>query len=121
MACPLFLPDTQSAPLTDLYGGECAADPGASIAEGLLQGCNQGYARGTCCRAAQSDADAFRFIIRAHRDNVIDVAWSSERDHHPVAGGMLSVSSAAAGENETEPLERQARIWADAYIRQIGN
>ena len=70
-----------------------------------------------CARAAQSDADAFRFLIKAHRDGVVDVAWSSERNHHPVAVGILAISS-IAGAPESGPLERQARAYAAAYLRQ---
>jgi len=119
MACPLFLPDARPAPLTDLYNGECAADPEAAIGSDLLHSCNHGYARATCGRAAQSEADAFRFLIRANHGAIIDVAWSSERDHHPVAVGTLSLS--ATGTGERAPLERQARACIDAYFRQNGD
>ena len=44
--------------------------------------------------AAQSDADAFRFLIKSNRDGVVEVAWSSERNHHPVAVGTLTVDCA---------------------------
>jgi hypothetical protein len=125
MACPFFLPtlplksfSSETMPLGDLYGGDCAAEAGTLIADGLLRrGCNAGYARGSCPRAAQSDADAFRFLIKAHRDGVVDVAWSSERNHHPVAVGILAIGS-IAGAPENGPLERQARAYAAAYLRQ---
>jgi hypothetical protein len=119
MACPLFLPDARPAPLTDLHNGECASQPGAVLGPDLLHSCNHGYARDTCERAAQSDSDAFRFLIRANHGGVIDVAWSSERNHHPVAVGTLSLT-AAAPSTESEPLERQARACVDAYFRQVG-
>jgi len=122
MACPLFLPGTPlpASPLSDLYGGECAAEVGALIPVDVLrQCCNAGYARDSCRRAAQSDADAFRFLIKARRDGAVDVAWSSERDHHPVAVGTLAVDC-NGGTTETGPLERQARAFASAYLRQIG-
>jgi hypothetical protein len=119
MACPLFLPSAPLAGFSDLYAGECSAYVGGSIPEATLRECcNAGYARGVCERAAQSDADAFRFAIKANHDRVVDVAWSSERNHHPVAVGMLTISITAAA--DTSPLERQARIYADAYLRQIG-
>ena len=117
MACPLFLPSAPLAGFSDLYAGECAI-PGESIPEDTLRhGCNAGYARALCKRAAQSDADAFRFAIKANRDAAVDVAWSSERNHHPVAVGMLTILPDAA---DSSPLERQARVYADAYLRQIG-
>ncbi len=115
MACPLFLP-ANPAPLSDLYSGECAAEPGQAVTEDLLPSCNHGYARATCGRAAQLDADAFRFLIRADHGGTIDVAWSSERDHHPVAVGTLGIS--VAGPVEREPLERQARACVEAYLHQ---
>jgi hypothetical protein len=120
MACPLFLPASQLAPLEEIYGGECAAQAGALIPIDVLRRCcNAGYARDACERAAQSDADAFRFLVKANRAGVVDVAWSSERNHHPVAVGTLAVDCRSAV-TDVEPLERQARVCAAAYLRQIG-
>ncbi len=119
MACPLFLPSSPLAGFNDLYAGDCAIDNHVPIpVDTLRQCCNAGYARGFCERAAHSDADAFRFAIKANRGGAVDVAWSSERNHHPVAVGTLTVSGAAAA--DACPLERQARAYADAYLRQIG-
>lgn len=119
MACPLFLPSAPLAGFSDLYAGECAADIGRPVPEDTLRHCcNAGYARVFCGRAAQSDADAFRFAIKGKHDAVVEVAWSSERNHHPVAVGMVTINAAAAA--DATPLERQARVYADAYLRQIG-
>jgi hypothetical protein len=125
MACPLFLPASQLAPLEDLYGGECAAQAGALIPvvipdAVLRRCCNAGYARGICERAALSDADAFRFLVKANCAGVVEVAWSSERNHHPVAVGSLAVDCRIDA-TEAEPLERQAHAYAAAYLRQLGN
>jgi hypothetical protein len=121
MACPLFVPASPLTGFADLYGGECAAETEALIPVGVLrQYCNAGYARDSCQRAAQSDADAFRFLIKANRDGVVDVAWSSERNHHPVAVGTLTVDC-RIGTTAEEPLESQARACAAAYLSQIGN
>jgi hypothetical protein len=121
MACPLFLPASPLAGFTDLYGGECAADTGSLIPVDVLrQCCNAGYARDSCGRAAQSDADVFRFLIKANHGGVVDVAWSSERNHHPVAVGTLMVDC-TIGTTQTGPLESQARAYATAYLLQIGN
>jgi hypothetical protein len=124
MACPLFLPVsplTGFAPvattLGDLYGGECAADAGALIPVDTLRACcNAGYARGTCERAARSDSDAVRFLIKLNTHNVIDVAWSIERNHHPVAVGTTQISNGQSAGNE--PLDRQIRAYVAAYLRQ---
>jgi hypothetical protein len=121
MACPLFMPALPLTGFTDLYGGECAADAGAPIPVDVLHRCcNAGYARASCERAAQSDADAFRFLIKANRDGVVDVAWSSERNHHPVAVGNLAVNC-RIGATKIGPLESQARAYAAAYLKQTGN
>ena len=85
----------------------------------MRQCCNAGYARDCCQRAAQSGADVFRFAIKANRDGVIDVAWSSERNHHPVAVGTLAVDC-RTGAADAGPLERQARVYAVAYLLQNG-
>jgi hypothetical protein len=123
MACPLFLPGSPLTPLSDLYGGECAAEP-VALSFDMLLCCNAGYARGSCERAAQSDADALRFLVKANHDGVVDVAWSSERNHHPVAVGTLAVDcdsgTTESTIDKTGPLERQARVCASAYLRQIG-
>ena len=114
------MPASPLTGFTDIYGGECAAETGALIPVDVLrQCCNAGYARDSCGRAAQSDADAFRFLIKANRDGVVDVAWSSERNHHPVAVGTLAVDG-NSGAIESTPLERQARACAAAYLRQTG-
>jgi hypothetical protein len=121
MACPLFLPVSPLTPLSDIYGGECAAEVGVLIPVDVLRRCcNTGYARGSCPRAAQSDADAFRFLIKSNREGVVDVAWSSERNHHPVAVGNLAVDGAMPATG-CGPLERQARAYAALYLRQIGS
>jgi hypothetical protein len=134
MACPLFLPVSpltgfppEATTLGDLYGGECAADVGALIPAATLRACcNAGYARGTCERAARSDADAVRFLIKLNTldlntndlntNDVIDVAWSIERNHHPVAVGTTQVSNGQTG--GTEPLDRQIQAYVAAYLRQ---
>jgi hypothetical protein len=116
MPCPLFLPASPLAGFTDLHGGECAAQPDTLIPVDTLRGCcNAGYARAICGHAAQSDADAFQFLIKSNRDGVVGVAWSIERNHHPVAVGTLIITDTIGTEG---PLERQARAYAAAYFRQ---
>jgi hypothetical protein len=120
MACPLFVPASPLTGFTDLYGGACAAEPGALIPVDVLrQCCNTGYARGSCQRAGRSEADAFRFLIKANRNGAVDVAWSSERNHHPVAVGTLAVDC-KTGTTPRAPLESQARAYAVAYLLQNG-
>jgi len=119
MACPFFLPASPVAAFSDLYDGECAAEPCCQVTDGdTLRCCNHGYARNTCDRAAQAEADAFRFMIKADRDGIINVAWSSERNHHPVAVGTLAIDLDA--EIARQPLEMQARAYAQAYREHTG-
>jgi hypothetical protein len=118
MACPFFLPVSPLAGFSDSYNGECAGAAGSPIPADMLGTfCNNGYARGICPHAAASDSDAFRFNIKSHREGMIEVAWSSERNHHPVAVGRLAVAPQVAANT---PLERQAHTFAAAYLRQIG-
>ena len=116
MACPLFLPSSPLADFDDIYAGKCAAQPNALIPAATLRThCNCGYARDFCEHAAKSKADAFRFLIKSNRAGAVEVAWSSERNHHPVAVGSLLVTSLAPVD---DPLERQARACAAAYLGQ---
>ena len=116
MACPLFLPSTQLADFENLYTGACAAQPDAAITSDTLRHrCNIGYARGSCEHAVKSEADAYRFAIKSDRAGVVEVAWSSERDHHPVAVGTLFSGGSAAVD---DPLQRQACACVAAYLLQ---
>lgn len=129
MACPCFLPvaplagSPPSSPLGALFRGTCSAAPdapknAAPIDDALLlTGCNQGYARNRCPRAAASEVDAARFRIKSHASGVIEVGWSHERDHHPVAVGVLRLTEAPAG---ATPLEAQARACAAIYLHRKG-
>lgn len=104
-------------PLGDAFGGECAADPGTLIPIDILRRCcNSGYARETCERASASEADAARFMIKADKDGVVQVAWSLERNHHPVAVGLLEFPMADCA----KPIERQGRAYVDSYLRSKG-
>jgi hypothetical protein len=115
MPCPLFLP---SAPLGDLsgnYSGECASEQAALIPLDVLQRCcTVGYARGVCARAALSDADSFRFLVKAADHRSVEVAWSIERNHHPVAVGTSVLTELTP--RSDEPLERQARAYASSLM-----
>jgi hypothetical protein len=124
MACPLFIPIAPlgesvavPAPLGDLYGGHCAADTSAVIEpETLRRYCNFGYARGCCPRAASSEADAARFMVRAAHGSIVDIAWAVERNHHPVAVGHLEIETTFAAGDDL--LARQAHACATSYMRQ---
>jgi hypothetical protein len=109
MGCPLFLPSSH-------FQGCCVADPNTPVPpETVRSCCNPGYARGLCARAAGIEADAFRFLIRKRSFEGIEVAWSIERDHHPVAVGTLLLTE--AGATATTPLEYQARFAAMTLLR----
>lgn len=126
MACPLFLPSSLLAgftaevmPLGDLYNGVCAVAPAETLPLALLRHCcNTGYGRGTCPRAAQTENDAVRFLLRKDRGEAVDIAWSLERNHHPVAVGVIEVP--VDGPSGDTPLARQAQAYAAAYFRHIG-
>jgi hypothetical protein len=117
MACPFFLPDSPLKDFSDLYQGGCAMQSGGTIPSDLLESCNRGYARQTCARAAQSDSDAFRFLVKSHTDGMVHIAWSSERNHHPVAVGVLTIDESFSSQS---PLEQQAKLVYFEYLRHIG-
>jgi len=125
MACPLFIPGfplgdlvSVAAPLGDLHGGSCAADPAAVVEpETLRRYCNFGYARGHCARASQSDSDAVRLLVRGERGSVVEIAWAVERNHHPVAVGTLEIETGAEVTTAEDTLARQGRACAEAYTR----
>jgi hypothetical protein len=123
MACPFFIPTAPlgdlvsiAPPLGDFFDGHCAADLSASIdVEILRRHCNFGYARGCCERAARSEADAVRLMVRGQRGSVVEIAWSIERNHHPVAVGRIDVETTR--EPLGDVLTRQAHACAMAYMR----
>jgi hypothetical protein len=125
MPCPFFLPASRLAdfatgamPLGDSYGGECSADPGALIPIDTLRSCcNLGYARDYCERAARSEADAARFMIKSDSAGSVRVAWAVERNHHPVAVGTVTFPLAGAC---STAIERQAQAYVDSYLRSKG-
>ena len=113
MPCPLFLPDES---LGEFYSGHCWLAPQEIIgAEKLRRCCNRGYARAICGHAATAEADASQYLIHSDRDGVIEVAWSLERNHHPLAVGIITV---APGQTGTTPRERQALALVAAYTAQ---
>lgn len=107
MPCPLFVPESN--------WGHCTADPPASISQTTLdQCCNRGYARGVCERAAQSDADATSFMLKAIRGDEVEIAWAIERNHHPVAVGTARI--VLSGNVGNLPLDRQMRAYAETCL-----
>ena len=126
MACPLFLPTNPlpgalpvAAPLGDLHAGFCAADLDAVIDPAVLRHCcNRGYARVRCPRAATTEVDAVRFLIRSDQNGAVEVAWAQERDHYPFAVGSQIYSGDLAV--STRPLDRQIAAYVACYLRQKG-
>lgn len=109
MACPLFLPGSRFP---------CAAARESEIDEHKLRTCCEvGYARGECDRAASAEADAIRFIVKSHAYGVVEVAWSTERDHLPVAVGTLRLREVPEGDSVPE---LQARAYVSTYLRRTG-
>jgi hypothetical protein len=102
-----------------VHTGSCAAAPDAAISTDTLRRCcNNGYGRNECARAAASEADAFRFLIRSDHGSVIEVAWAQERDHHPFGVGAAQYSPAMS--ESAEPLKRQIAAFVACYLRQNG-
>ena len=58
--------------------------------------------------------DAAQFLVKSDQAGVVEIAWSLERDHHPVAVGVMAIPPDFKG---VTPLEIQARALAEAYIR----
>lgn len=110
MACPLFLPSVRLGG-TPLFEGRCAADPNSEVSFNTLRDCcNPGYARGRCDNASGAEADVFRFLVRSRVYGRVEVAWSAERDHHPVAVGTLLLTGCVPA--NAEPLHVQASVYA---------
>ena len=115
MGCPLCSCPRWTIPTQAIARGTL---PPIIPADVLRRCCHIGYARGVCERAAGSEADAMRFLVKSYRGGgTVEVAWSIERNHHPVAVGSFEVTETMTTER---PLERQARACAEAYLRQIG-
>jgi hypothetical protein len=105
--CPRFVPDAG-----------CDSQPGVVVDADLVRvACRRGYARDCCTYAALVEADAAQFLIRSHDGGVIEVAWSLERNHHPLAVGLIEI---AAGCVVQTTLERQAHALASEYLRKTG-
>jgi len=118
MPCPLFLPGSL-LPLSDIYAGKCSADSRISLSiETLTRCCNPGYARAVCPYAARTETDSHRFLVTSDDGGSIEVAWASERDHHPVAVGKVCFKHAP--DAVSGPLEHQARAFVLTYLHQTG-
>jgi hypothetical protein len=121
--CPLFLPDQ---PKGGYFPGRCSADPLTEISfDKLRLCCNRGYARAVCAHAATAEADAAQLLIQSDREGVVSVAWSLERNHHPLSVGVIAVTSGQATsgpdtprQDTGTPLETQARALVSAYMHQ---
>jgi len=101
-----------------IFTGSCHSDGSAHASEELVRdGCNTGYARNRCLHAAALDVDAVRFRIQSHAKGVIQIAWSSERDHHPVAVGTLQLRQDVV---DGSPLDQQGRACAAVYLQRTG-
>lgn len=111
-------------PLGDTWSGTCHADAASPFTpdeNALSHLCNMGYARATCAHFPEKQmCDAVRFLIVSDRDQIIQVAYSMERDHYPEAHGKLAysrVQSVFTGEAANPRLEHQARAYVLSYLR----
>jgi hypothetical protein len=133
MACPYFYPVARleeapwavppRLPLGDAYTGECRCGPVALAPEDtvLRAFCNSGYAHGKCGRfPTGASADAVRFNIASHLDDVIRLQYIFEKGCWPIDHGDASYS--IAGEAFTAPppdevVHRQAAAFIESYLR----
>ena len=80
-----------------------------------------GYARGKCPRFPDRPApDAVRFLIARDRDQMIQIDYVTERDHHPGTRGTLEysrVTGASTGALTDPLLEKQAHAYVLSYLR----
>jgi hypothetical protein len=132
MACPYFDPVLPSRdgsamlPLGDWWEGVCRAMPDApQPCEGtLLRLCNMGYARGECPRFPGGDGpDAVRFTVKGSGSGAVRLYYVVERNHHPFAHGPLAysiASGALSAPPANQVLDRQARAYAQCFLRRSG-
>ncbi len=105
--------------MSDLYNGACHGEPETVLSREVLTACcNPGHARDLCTRAAASDADSVRLMVRSDDGTLVEVAWAIERNHHPVAVGTIRIARDASP--ASNPLEHQALACARAYLRHTG-
>jgi hypothetical protein len=111
-------------PLGDTWSGTCHADAASPFTpdeNALSHLCNMGYARGTCAHFPENQTcDALRFLIVSDRDQMIQVAYSMERDHYPKAHGTLAYSRVQSMFTSVaaDPwLEKQAQAYVMSYLR----
>ena len=129
MPCPYFFPLTQTSrkgdaaphwPLLASWEGACHAEPAMQhLATEQLHGCNFGYAA-TCPRLpTDRAADRSSFQVVRRRDDGLQVAFSLERDHRPVAHGTLLYDLGTATWRVSHPdpiLQRQAECYRSEYV-----
>jgi hypothetical protein len=134
VACPFFMPSRRlehvgwvippRLPLGDPWGGTCHADAD-NIAEPLetqqRELCNCGYARGRCERfpGGGGAPDATRFSITGDTGAVIRLVYIVEKDHAPVAHGVLEFASEdgfAEAAGVSNLLTTQARAFVESYL-----
>ena len=120
MACPFFHPEVEApwfdgrSPLGSTYQGSCSVQPSAPSALSL---CNFGYARGRCEHFPEScAADAVRFSVLSNSENLLRICWVTERDHAPVAHGVLEYRDGGFSAPLEEPFGAQARAFVANYF-----
>ncbi len=111
-------------PLGDTWSGTCHADAASPFMPdetALSHLCNMGYARRTCPHFPENQkCDAVRFLIVSDRDQIIQIAYAVERDHHPEMHGTLAysrVQSVFTADATNPRLEHQARAYVMSYLR----
>src|SRR5262249_21157266 len=128
MACPCFDPGERlpgrGGSLGDLYTGLCRAAESVKQPDEhtVAERCNLGYARGRCAHfPADAPSDAVRFSVAKHEPQAIRIRYSLERDHRPVANGVLEYSPAAASfvDAPDAAVGRLGSAYVRSYLRRI--
>ena len=132
MACPYFFPVARlengpwivppRLPLGDAYAGECRAGASAFEPDEMhaRQVCNSGYGRGCCDRFPETGpTDALRFHVAEDAGALLRIQYVFETAHWPGEHGLLECAADSPEVRGTEDaiLRRQARAFADSYLR----
>ena len=123
MACPYFEPVEVCEPpsirrvtLGEMYSGRCMRG-----GVGVVELCNEGYARGRCEHLPGGDAvpDAHRYSIAGQCEGRIELTWIVEKDHRPERFGtsLYVIQEARFEPPVPHEMAGQAAAFVASYLR----